>query len=227
MPRQISNQFRLALKFGPIFLSFLMAACTGRAQGSPTLNLVFFGDSLTEGVPHFNGEPDTMPFMVNQQFPGATYAKLAYRGQTTYYLREKLDGFLYSEFKPGYKNVLVIWTGTNDFAIYAPDCVQQTFSNLVAMSRIARAAGWKVVVITTISRGNYWSGAAQQAQFPTEQAEFNNLIHSSTEFDAVADPAPQLTNPSDTTLFWDACHLFPKGYQIVANLVVAAIKSLP
>jgi lysophospholipase L1-like esterase len=42
----------------------------------------------------------------------------------------------------------------------------------------------------------------------------------------VADPAPQLTNTSDTTLFWDGCHLFPKAYQIVANLVAAAIRSL-
>jgi lysophospholipase L1-like esterase len=191
------------------------------------LNLVFLGDSLTEGVPHFNGEPDTMPFMVNQQFPGATYAKLAYRGQTSYYLREKFDGWLNSEYKPGAKNVLVLWTGTNDFAIYSPNCVQAVFSNLVAISRAARAAGWKVVVITVISRGNYWSGTAQQTQFPTEQAEFNNLIRTSTEFDAVADPAPQLTNTSDTTLFWDACHLFPKGYQIVANLVVQAINRIP
>jgi hypothetical protein len=37
------------------------------------------------------------------------------------------------------------------------------------------------------------------------------MIHSSTAFDAVADPAPQLTNPSDTTLFWAGFHLFPKG----------------
>jgi lysophospholipase L1-like esterase len=84
------------------------------------LNLVFLGDSLTEGVPHFNGETDTMPFMVNQQFPGATYIKLGYRGQTSSYIREKFD----------------------------------------------------------------------------------------------------------TTLFWDGCHLFPKAYQIVANLVAAAIRSL-
>ena len=60
----------------------------------PTLNLVFFGASLTEGVPHFNGETDTMPFMVNQQFPGATYLKLGYRCQTSGYLRERFDGWL-------------------------------------------------------------------------------------------------------------------------------------
>jgi hypothetical protein len=39
--------------------------------------------------------------------------------------------------------------------------------------------------------------------------------------------APQLTDTSDTTLFWDGCHLFPKAYQIVADLVVQAIRSIP
>jgi hypothetical protein len=47
-----------------------------KAQTAPTLNLVFLGDSLTEGVPHFNGETDTMPFMVNEQFPGRPTARL-------------------------------------------------------------------------------------------------------------------------------------------------------
>jgi hypothetical protein len=65
------------------------------------------------------------------------------------------------------------------------------------------------------------------AEFPSEQATLNQLIHSSTAFDAVADPAPQLTNTSDTTLFWDGCHVFPKGDQIVADLVVQAIRSIP
>ena len=92
---------------------------TPRTQ-PPTLNLVFFGDSLTEGVPHFNGETDTMPFMVNQQFPGATYIKLGYRGQTSGYLREKFDGWLCAQYKADMENVLVLWTGTNDLALNKP-----------------------------------------------------------------------------------------------------------
>jgi hypothetical protein len=55
----------------------------------------------------------------------------------------------------------------------------------------------------------------------------DSLTERVPQFDAVADPAPQLTNPADTTLFWDGCHLFPKGYQIVANLAAAAIRSIP
>ena len=97
---------------------------------------------------------------------------------------------------------------------------------MVAMAQAAHSAGWKVVVVTVISRSNYFVSTQAQAEFSSEQATLNQMIHSSTAFDAVADPAPQLTNTSDTTLFWDGCHLFPKGYQIVADLVVQAIRSI-
>ena len=82
-------------------------------------------------------------------------------------------------------------------------------------------------MVTVISRSNYFVSTQAQAEFPSEQAALNQMIYSSTAFDAVADPAPQLTDTSDTTLFWDGCHLFPKGYQIVADLVVQAIRSIP
>ena len=193
----------------------------------PTLNLVFFGDSLTEGVPHFDGETDTMPFMVNQQFPGATYIKLGYRGQTSGYLREKFDGWLCAQYKADMENVLVLWTGTNDLALNTTNVVPQVYANMVALAQAAHSAGWKVVVVMVISRSNYFVSTQAQAEFPSEQATLNQMIHSSTAFDAVADPAPQLTDTSDTTLFWDGCHLFPKGYQIVADLVVQAIRSIP
>jgi lysophospholipase L1-like esterase len=100
------------------------------------------------------------------------------------------------------------------------------YGNMVAMAQTAHASGWKVVAIRVISRGNYFISSEAQTQFPSWQAQLNQLIHSSTAFDAVADPAPQLTNTSDSTLFWDGCHLFPNGYQIVANLVAAAIRNL-
>ena len=121
----------------------------------PTLNLVFFGDSLTEGVPHFNGETDTMPFMVNQQFPGATYIELGYRGQTSYYLREKFDGWLCAQYKAGMENILVLWAGTNDLALNVSNVVpqvQQPGHHGAECTR-RRLEG---VVITVISRSNYF-----------------------------------------------------------------------
>ena len=81
-------------------------------------------------------------------------------------------------------------------------------------------------MVTVISRSNYFVSTQAQAEFPSEQAALNQMIYSSTAFDAVADPAAIDRHP-DTTLFWDGCHLFPKGYQIVADLVVQAIRSIP
>jgi lysophospholipase L1-like esterase len=156
-----------------------------------------------------------------------TYIKLGYRGQTSYYLREKFDVRLCSQYKAGYENVLVLWTGTNDLALNITKVVPQAYANMVTIAQAAHTAGWKVVAITVISRGNYFISAVSQMQFPFWHAQLNQLILSSTAFDAVADPTPQLTNTSDTTLFWDACHLFPKGYQIVANLVAQAIRNIP
>jgi hypothetical protein len=65
---------------------------------------------------------------------------------------------------------------------------------MVALAQAAHSAGWKVVVVTAISRSNYFVTTQAQAEFPSEQATLNQMIHSSTEFDAVADPAPQLAN---------------------------------
>jgi len=197
------------------------------AVAQPALNLILLGDSLTEGVPHLNGETDTYGFMVSQQFPGSTYVKLGYRGQSTDYLREHLDGFLFAVLKADYENVLVLWAGTNDCSSGPLDCARPVYSNLVAMARIAHAAGWKVVAVTMIARGNYFIDAAHQAAFPANQATLNELLRHSSEFDAIADPAPLLADPTDTSLYWDGCHLFPKGYRIVAGLLTQAIRGLP
>jgi lysophospholipase L1-like esterase len=209
-----------------VFLLMLLALNPLAAQTQQaTLNLVALDDSLTEGVSHLNGEQDTYPFMVSQQFPGSTYVKLGYRGQTTFFLGQHLDGFLFTLLKPGYQNVLVLWAGTNDLATGAAT-VQAAYSNLVAMARIAHAAGWQVVAVTMIARRGYFTTPAVQAAFPAEQAAINSLIRQSAEFDAVADPAAVLTDPTNATYYWDAAHLQPAGYQIVANLVTQAIREL-
>lgn len=72
--------------------------------------------------------------MVSQQFPGSTYVKLGYRGQTTFILQQHLDGFLFTLLKPGYQNVLVLWAGTNDLATGLAT-VQAIHSNLAAIGR--------------------------------------------------------------------------------------------
>ena len=55
---------------------FGILLCSGTLFAQPKLNLVFYGDSLTQGFPHLNGETDTYPFKVSQQFVGSTYTRL-------------------------------------------------------------------------------------------------------------------------------------------------------
>jgi lysophospholipase L1-like esterase len=198
-----------------------LIALAATAATAQTLNLVALGDSLTEGVPHLGGESETWPYMVSQNFPGATYVKLGYRGQTTGFLMTKIDAFLFGLYKDGYSNVLVLWAGTNDCAVGTLPCVDTVYSNLVSIARTARAAGWKVVAVTMINRSNYFADATHQAQFPANQATVNALISGSKEFDAIADPVAATADPS---LYWDGCHLLPPGYQAAAGLITAAIQ---
>jgi hypothetical protein len=54
---------------------------------------VFYGDSLTQGFPHLNGETDTYPYKVSQQFVSSTYTRLGYHGQPV--LLVHVDSFLF------------------------------------------------------------------------------------------------------------------------------------
>ena len=180
------------------------------ASPSLTFNLVFLGDSLTEGVPHYNGETDTVAFQVSQRYPGLTYTKLGYRSQTSDYLLGRL-GFLLDLHKPDsdYRNFLILWAGTNDCALIQ-NCVNGTYNNLSAIARVARAIGWKVVIVTIIARDNYFASGIDAAQFGVSASALNDRLRQLQDFDAVADPAKVLTDPG-SSMYWDKCHLMPPG----------------
>ena len=203
----------------------LACAFAAAAQNLP-LNIVFFGDSLTEGVPHLSGESDTYAFMVGQSFAGSTYTKLAYRGQTTDVLLRQI-GVLFPLYKQGFSNALVLWAGTNDCAAGPLDCATPVYANLTAMAGAARAAGWYVVGVTLIARGSYFADEAHEARFAKNRALLNGWLRKSSAFDAVADPSGALNDAGDTNYFWDQCHLMPSGYTVVADKIVQAIRSLP
>ena len=188
---------------------------------------MFYGDSLTQGFPHLNGETDTYPFKVSQQFVGSTYTRLGYHGQPTDYLLVHLDSFLFGliDTEAG-ANILVLWAGTNDCALGPIDCVQPVYTRLVYMARTAHAAGWKVVAVTMIARNGWFADAANKQRFPANQTALNNLLLNSTEFDAVADPSGILGDASSPYYYTDDTHLWPSGYQVVADLVTQAIQQL-
>jgi hypothetical protein len=63
-----------------------------------------------------------------------------------------------------------------------------------AMARIAHAAGWRVVAVTTIPRTSWFGGPTLQAAFPANAAALNASISASPDFDAVADPSHSITS---------------------------------
>ena len=63
---------------------FGILLCSRALFAQPKLNFVFYGDSQ-------NGETDTYPFKVSQQYVGSTYTKLGYHWQPTDYLLVHLD----------------------------------------------------------------------------------------------------------------------------------------
>lgn len=209
-------------------LLFVLAHSLGCGQSSRPApsrrHVVFFGDSLTASVPHFNGEPDTYPYMAARQL-GATYKVIAYVGQTTEYLQQHIGEFLFSEWRESADNVLVVWGGTNDCATGPVDCAARALSNVEYIARVGKLAGWRVFAVTMIARGNYFSDYNHREAFPAGRAAFNAGLLASRWFDGVADPAPRLADPGDAALFWDACHLQPAGYRIVADVAAQTIKN--
>lgn len=200
--------------------------CCGAVAAEPKLNFVFYGDSLTQGVPHLNGEPDTYPFKVGQQFAGSSYTKLGYAGQPSDYLLVHLDSFLFGLIDTtAAANIVVFWAGTNDCALGPIDCAQPAYTRLVYMARAAHAAGWKVVAVTMIARSGWFVDDEHRQKFPANQTALNNLLLTSAEFDAVADPSRILCD-AGSSYFFDGAHLLPSGYQVVADTVIQSIRQV-
>jgi hypothetical protein len=92
----------------------------------------------------------------------------------------------------------VIWAGTNDLATGARTA-QTAYANLLAMAHSAHAAGWKVVGVDIIARGDYSPRASFRRPSPANQAALNALILGSSEFDGVADAAAILVDYTNGT----------------------------
>lgn len=124
--------------------------------------------------------------------------------------------------------VLVIWAGTNDIYFGATGAATHTL--LAAYCAARRAVGFKVVVLTALSRSN----AGTPAGFNTDRGILNTAIRAnwSTYADALADVAADSRigdngDELDTTYFdADKVHMNATGYGVIAGIVKTAIDSL-
>lgn len=129
-----------------------------------TCNVVCDGDSITEGTFGFDGSGapaaggiatpwtqslaptlDAQWVVVNRGIVSVTLATLVADAAAN------IDPLLFASLSG--HNVCVIWAGTNDLASHG-DTVANVESNLQTYSAARRAAGWKVVIVPMLSRGD-------------------------------------------------------------------------
>lgn len=202
------------------------------ASHASTTNLpqiIFDGDSLTDGVGSTSGE--TYPKQTIDLLGGTTafrYYNQGVSGQTTQQMID--DGVsqidpLYSSFKRD--NIVVLWGGTND--LYFGASAATTYSRIVEYATARRAAGYKVIVTTILPR----SGGDIPGTFEADRQTVNTNIRNNwaTFADAVADVAAntdigEAGDDLNLTYYPDGVHLNNTGYAIVADLVRDQIVTL-
>lgn len=180
--------------------------------------LLLIGDSLTGGA----GSLTYTPYVYRlAQMPLATKYVMAREGYFAYVWLATYPTATYSGlYKGSGRNVVVVWLGTNDFAV--PKTPVEIEAALNAICTSYRALGWKVVICTL------QDVTGQTANVLT----LNGLIiaNASTYSDAVANLGgnANLQNSANTTYFAsDGVHLLDAGYAIVGTIIDAAIASIP
>ncbi len=190
--------------------------------------VVFDGDSLTRGY-GLNITTDSYPYQLRSSLSGYTYDVEGANGESLSTMLANAP----TNIDPLYnsrrtKNIVVIWGGINDF-IWDSKTAAQVYADTVSYGQARRAAGWKVVVVTTLPTGN----ASAPADYETKRTTLNaNILANWNTFaDAIADPGAdatigQTSSPNNTSYYQsDKTHLTAVGATIVANLVKAAIQS--
>lgn len=173
------------------------------ADGSTTISV--FGDSITDGFVSTIGRNERYPDFLARRLQAAGIAvgvrNLGINGNTATDIksgpmfgdaavlrfgRDALDG-------AGVKSVFVL-IGTNDLGSSA--LAVDVYAGLVELARQAHAAGVCIVVSTVLPRNDPplpfgWDALTEEPQ----RAALNEMILTSSEFDAVADVAAAMANP--------------------------------
>jgi lysophospholipase L1-like esterase len=180
--------------------------------------LAFVGDSLTYGAGTSPGT-NAYPKRIMDGYNGFFHVQDTYNyGVAGYKTRDILNDWATVNVATTAQNkYLAVWIGTND--IMSGLDVTLTHASLAAYCRKARAAGWKVFVLTAIARGDV-------PQTNSTRLIYNDLIRNNypsyADFlvDVAADQrfATPVTAATDVYSA-DLTHLTPYGYQQIAGMV--------
>lgn len=211
---------------GAFLRSLLLVGATLSAAGAaigeslplqtPPAGFVLDGDSITDGYGVTPTYPDILAATT-----GLTATNLGKSGRT---LREMNETFRSRNVArlhhASYRDTLVILGGINDILNEDGTTAQSLRDNLEAYCAQARAAGFRVVVVTMPGV------AGLPAEKETVRAAHNEWLRGNwrSVADALADAAmvPELSAPTDKRYFTDGLHLTPAGMRILAATVQRA-----
>jgi lysophospholipase L1-like esterase len=207
--------------FCPFLLAFATLSAAGPAIGDPVQQItpsgfVLDGDSITDGY----GVTPTYPTLLAAA-TGLGATNLGQSGRTLREMNETFDTRNVAQFHHAtYRDTLVILGGINDIMNDEGTTTQSLQESLEAYCAQARAAGFRVIVVTL--PGVAGLSAAKEAIRVGHNDWLRNNWRSLA--DALADAAmvPELSVPTDSRYFSDGLHLSPAGMEVLAETVQRA-----
>jgi lysophospholipase L1-like esterase len=170
--------------------------------------------------------------MLNMDAKGDVIHNVATPGQTLYPLMI-MDPSHQVDTKflgPDYRNIAVIWAGTNDIFLDSGLDVSALHESIRDWCNGRRERGYQVIVCTITPRSDY--GAPRS--FEENREALNEMIraHYLEYADGLADLAsnPYIGDAGDeldTMYYYDRVHMTALGYAIAANIVMDSIIRLP
>jgi hypothetical protein len=193
----------------------------------PTMNLVFDGDSLTAGALGSDlniGKCYVSQVLLDLNFKFKAW-NVAVHGQKMTEMLIDAESQVDVIYDSTMSNICFVWAGTNDMYGQS-NKVDETFTALKSYCNGRKSAGFSVVVLTCLPRGD-------NAQFEIDRQSYNTAIRNDTSFyNVLADVGSNeliglAGKQNDETYYAaDAIHLLPAGFSIVSQIVSSAINSI-
>ena len=196
-----------------------------------SINLVFDGNSLTNGPSFSNGETyaEGLYHQLRASYNiGNGFANYAVSNQsTTNMLSDATTTIDVAANLNLQHNICLVMEGIND--IYFGATAVGAYTNLVTYCKARQLAGFKVVIGTLTPRQNAGCPPTQEA----DRLTVNELIRANwrTFANGLADVAAipeigEFDRCRDTVYYWDLVHLAPRGYTLMQQCFFAAISKL-
>jgi lysophospholipase L1-like esterase len=186
-----------------------------KKEAVPAGRVVFFGDSITDG------------WKLDQYFPGKPYVNRGISGQTTAQMLVRMFPDVIA-LKPA---ALILLAGTNDIARNnGPQTFEQITANIQAITELAQLHGIKVILCAVMPVSDYTQRKQIARRPPADILKLNAWMKDYTAkvraiyadyYAATVDDKGFLKDGFSA----DGLHPNPKGYELMAPVAAAAIKT--